>query len=165
MNIFTFRWILLATVLFTSCDDPTAKKTGASTSVDSTAEQKYDDASGEWEVFRGKAVDTLILTNEDGILKGTLTEDIEWGGQSWDVRGMVVGDKITWNYSTKKTDSVTSDTADFLLQGKIEGKKMSGEYKLKLLCISLSDGVPTPLSSDGLWIAKRPDPNKKSNKP
>jgi hypothetical protein len=102
---------------------------------------------GIWYVHRGKAIDTLEIQNADGVLTGTLTDDIEWEGRTWPIHGLIVGNNVSWFYT--KTDK--ERTADYSLKGIFEKNKMSGTFR----CLSIVTGIGSTSSEDELWIASR----------
>lgn len=114
-----------------------------------------DGVSGTWHLHRGKAIDTLNIRDTQGVLRGTLTKDMAWGGTSWPVQGMRVGNEVTIFYTTCETNDSTCVTADFSLTGTIEGQKISGTYNLNMMSTAIATGETTARSGRDLWIARR----------
>ena len=115
--------------------------------------------SGVWRLHRGKAVDTLNLTETGGVITGSIADDPAWGGKTYSLHGMRVGDEIELFYSTETTYSGSDElelktTADFSLNGKIEGDKMTGKCKLAVTSFFRS-GEVIPHSSEILWTAEK----------
>jgi len=113
------------------------------------------DASGEWILHFGVDVEKLYLTDTDGVIKGTITKDTDFGGKPINLHGMRVGQDIEIDYSAELT-TVPGDkcNANYALKGRIDGNNMSGNCKVLVITAS-SDGDAGGGSSETLWKAER----------
>ena|SRR5215467_1209799 len=126
-------WVILA-ILLAGC---------------SRASRTQESLSGNWKLHWGKAVETLSLTDSNGVLRGSVTLDPKWNGKSFEVSGLRVGQEVEFFYSKRASDGGSPSSVSYLFKGKREGNKMSGKCTLNIIT-----GADSTVD-DALWIAER----------
>jgi len=98
--------------------------------------------SGTWELHMGKALDTLKIEDDAGVLSGVRDLDPRWHGGLWIVNGLRVGEKVQF--------TTAGDKASYSYAGTIKSEdEISGE-------VSVVTFDP-PTTGTALWIAHRID--------
>ena len=154
--------ILLSAALAGCSRSPTEQTKLAKTPE--VTEQKTIDstAGGKWSLHRGKAVDTLILTETGGVITGSITLDPAWGGKTFSLHGMRVSQEVEMFYASETTSEDSDNyrtTADYSFKGTIEANKMTGKCKVSTISFFKSGRV-IPISDEILWIAERQSEKK-----
>ena len=114
------------------------------------------DASGEWNLHMGKAVDRIKITETSGVIKGTITKDPAWGGMTHSLNGMRVDQEVELFYSAQTTDEAPDfkTLESYSFKGRIQGNHMSGKCKVSVTAL-FNTGEAIPNSVDTLWNAER----------
>jgi hypothetical protein len=115
----------------------------------SRTSQSTESLSGEWKLHWGKAVESLSLTDSNGVLRGSVTLDEKWGGKTFQVSGLRVGQQVEFFYSKKASDGGSPSSVSYLFKGNQEGNRMSGKCTLNIIT------GPDSTTEDALWIAER----------
>jgi hypothetical protein len=108
--------------------------------------------SGQWSIHRGKAVDTLTMRDESGILTGEIKQDPDWGAQTGPVHGVRVGQNVQWSYEMKSTGSSPMDllTANYTMNGSLTADGMAGPFTVTGAMLAEQSANET-----NFWIARR----------
>lgn len=123
----------------------------------STSKPSPLSVSGTWKLHRGKAIDTLSLSDNRGIITGTITQDVQWGGKSHEVHGTRVDDQVEFFYSYTdehpSKDLYQSDVS-CRFKGKLQGDQLNGSCVIDIISF-FREGKPIPGNSSQLWVATR----------
>jgi hypothetical protein len=111
----------------------------------SRSSNPHDSVAGQWTLHWGKATEKLILSDSNGVLQGTVTLDLKWGGSSYAVNGLRVGNEVEFSYLKKDHDGAVN----YLFKGKREPNRMSGKCTLSIIT------GPESTTDDALWIAEK----------
>ncbi len=118
-------------------------------SSQTAAAEAFPLLSGKWRLHRGKAVDTLALSDTNGVIRGSVTMDKEWGGHTYDVHGLRVGQDVELFYTTERGDTPTGTTATYSFKGRREEDTIAGKCEVHLISLAGTS------SDQILWIAEK----------
>src|ERR1041385_1612896 len=102
--------ILLSVALVGCSRSQTDQIAPAKNQVETRNKKTELTASGVWRLYRGKAVDTLKLTDIGGVINGSVTLDPAWGGETFSLHGIRVQEEVEMFYSSEtRSEEHTSE--------------------------------------------------------